>query len=64
MKQANGSVDAALRKKNYEMAAKRVADQAYWLPLWSYSVTTALNKDLELNLNPDEFIDFFRAKWK
>jgi peptide/nickel transport system substrate-binding protein len=64
LKEANASVDQPLRKKIYEAAAKRVADQAYWLPLWSYNVTMAQNKDLEISLNPDEFIDFFRAHWK
>jgi len=64
LQQANASVDQALRKRNYEAAARRIAEEAYWMPLWSYSVTTAVNKDLEVNLNPDEFIDFFRARWK
>ena len=64
LQEANTSVDQERRKKIYEAAAKRVADQAYWLPLWSYNVTTAQNKDLELNLNPDEFVDFFAARWK
>jgi peptide/nickel transport system substrate-binding protein len=61
---ANSSPDQARRDAIYQAAAKRVADQAYWLPLWSYNVTTAQNKDLEITMNPDEFVDFFRAHWK
>jgi peptide/nickel transport system substrate-binding protein len=64
LKQANSSVDASLRKENYAKALKRIAEQAYWVPLWTYSVTTAQNKDLELSLNPDEFVDFYKAHWK
>jgi peptide/nickel transport system substrate-binding protein len=64
LKEANSSVDQEKRKKIYEAATKRVADQAYWLPLWSYNVTFATNKELEVTMNPDEFIDFYRAHWK
>lgn len=64
VQQANTSTDRELRQVKYVKAAQRVAEQAYWLPLWTYSVTTAQNKELEVSLNPDEFIDFFRAHWK
>lgn len=64
VQKANASVDRGFREAAYVKAARHVAEQAYWLPLWTYSVTTAQNKELEVSLNPDEFIDFFRARWK
>jgi peptide/nickel transport system substrate-binding protein len=62
--QANSSVDRKLREANYVKALKRVADQAYWIPLWTYSVNCAQNKDLEFTLDPNEFPQFSRARWK
>ena len=64
LQKANSSVDPALRKDLYEKAARHVAEEAYWLPLWTYNLTTVQNKDLDLGVNPDEFVDFFRAHWK
>lgn len=64
LKEANASVDPAVRKANYSKALKKVADEAYWLPLWTYSVTTAQNKDLELGMKPDEFVEFYKATWR
>jgi peptide/nickel transport system substrate-binding protein len=64
LKDAAVSTDPKLRQENYSKALKRIADQAYWVPLWTYSVTTALSKDLELKLEPDEFVQFYKARWK
>ena len=64
LKEADVSVDRDLRKRNYAKAQARIADQAYWLPLWTFSITTAQNKDLEFSLDSDEFARFYLAKWK
>lgn len=64
LKEADVSIDRELRKRNYAKAQAKIADQAYWLPLWTFSITTAQNKDLEFSLDPDEFARFFFAKWK
>jgi peptide/nickel transport system substrate-binding protein len=61
---AGASVDPAFRKEAYAKALKIIADKAYWVPLWTYSVNTAQNKSLELSLEPDEFAQFYRAYWK
>ena len=29
-----------------------------------YSVTTAQNKELELSIKPDEFVEFYKATWR
>ena len=64
LKEADLSIDRELRKRNYAKAQARIADQAYWLPLWTFSITTAQNKDLEFSLDSDEFARFYLAKWK
>jgi peptide/nickel transport system substrate-binding protein len=61
---AASSIDPAVRKESYAKALKLVAEKAYWVPLWTYSVNTAQNKSLELSLEPDEFAQFYRAYWK
>ncbi|MGH8431388.1 MAG: ABC transporter substrate-binding protein, partial [Solimonas sp.] len=64
LKEADISIDRELRKRNYAKAQAKIAEQAYWLPLWTFSITTAQNKDLDFSLDPDEFARFFFAKWK
>lgn len=64
LKVADTSLDREVRKKHYATALKRIADQAYWVPLWSYNVNTVQNKDLSLTVEPDEFVPFYKASWK
>ncbi|MEZ2148163.1 ABC transporter substrate-binding protein [Bradyrhizobium sp. DN5] len=52
------------RKALYSKALKLIADRAYRVPLWVWSMNTAMSKELELHINPDEFIPFYGAKWK
>ncbi len=61
---ANTTVDRDKRKDDFAKALRIVADQAYWVPLWTYSVNCAQNKDLNLTLDPDEFAQFYAASWK
>lgn len=64
VKEANTSIDSALRKSDYAKALKKIADQAYWLPLWTSSVITVQNRYLDLSVSPDEFVPFYKARWK
>jgi peptide/nickel transport system substrate-binding protein len=62
--EADTSVDPNVRKRDFAAALKRIADQAYWLPLWTFNITTAQSKDLEFSLDADEFARFYAARWK
>ncbi|MER9424682.1 ABC transporter substrate-binding protein [Mesorhizobium sp. M0317] len=62
--EASKIMDRDRRKALYSKALKLIADRAYWVPLWVWSMNTAMSKDLELHINPDEFIPFYDAKWK
>lgn len=64
LKIADSSADREERKKHYAAAQRYIADQAYWLPLWTYSVNTAQSSNLVLDVDPDEFVPFYRASWK
>ena len=61
---ADTSVDPNIRKEHYAKALKRIAEQAYWLPLFSYNLNYAFNSELEFKPDPDEVTRFFGARWK
>lgn len=63
LRAGDGTIDEAERKKYYSAALTRIAEQAYWLPLWSYAYYYAMNKDLEFQPTPDEILHLYRAHW-
>jgi peptide/nickel transport system substrate-binding protein len=62
--EADGSVDPAKRKELYAKALRKIADQAYWVPLFSYPVNYVLSKDLNFTPSPDEVVRFFEMSWQ
>jgi len=64
LKTADTSNDPAVRKANYAKALKRISDQAYWVPLFSYSTNYAYNSALNFKAYPDELPRFYEASWK
>ena len=60
----DGSVDRKVREAAYAEALKRIADQVYWLPLFTYNVNYAYNADLEFTPSADEIPRFYRTRWK
>lgn len=58
------SVDSRVREENYAKALRRISEGAYWVPLWTFNVIYAVNKELDFELDPDEFARFFNARWK
>jgi len=61
---AGRTQDRDRRKEDYAKALNIIADEAYWVPLWTYTVNTPMSADLELKTNPDEFVPFYDAYWK
>ncbi|CAN5447329.1 ABC transporter substrate-binding protein [soil metagenome] len=60
-----GSIgDPAQRKALYATALKRIADQAYWVPLFTMPVNYVFAKDLSIPIPGDENVEFWRAEWK
>lgn len=64
IKTADGSIDRAVREANYASVMKKVAEQAYWVPLWTYAVSYAVSEDLNFTLDADEIARFFNASWQ
>jgi peptide/nickel transport system substrate-binding protein len=58
------TVERGSREKLYGDAVKRIANEAYMVPLWTFNVVTAQNKNLDLSFSPDEYVQFYAAKWK
>src|SRR3546814_19617628 len=63
-KQAGQIVDEARRKELYSMALKRIAEEAYWVPLHTYVTLYAFSSDLDFQQQPDEDARFYLAEWK
>lgn len=61
---ADTSTDPGIRKENYLKALRRIAEEVYWLPLWSLNTYYVYTKDLEFMPTPDEIPRFFQARWK
>jgi peptide/nickel transport system substrate-binding protein len=60
-----GSVtDPDARRRAYSAAIKRITEQAFFLPLWSYSTTYAFSRQLEFHPWPDELPRFYLSSWK
>ena len=56
--------DAAERKALYSKALERIADQAYWAPLFSYSANYLVSPDLNFPLDPDGLPRLQNSSWK
>lgn len=62
--QGDHTVDTAARKAKYLEALKRIADQAYGLPLFTMPINYVISSDLNMPIAADEFPEFWRASWK
>ncbi len=61
---AEKTADPAERKKIYSEAIGRIADEAYWAPLFSYSANYLVSPELEFPLDPDGLPRPQNASWK
>lgn len=53
-----------MRKDNYHKALQRISEQAYWAPLFNYSMNYAYVSDLNFKPYPDELPRFVLSSWK
>lgn len=64
LKEADVTVDPKVRKDLYKKALTRIADQAYWLPMFTYTSNYVFSKNLNFTPTPDGFPPLFAASWK
>jgi peptide/nickel transport system substrate-binding protein len=56
--------DRARRDAEYAQAIHAITEHAYWLPLYTYTVTYGFARDLEFTPYPDELPRFYSCRWK
>ncbi len=61
---ADAQPDPAKRKALWDKVLRRIAAEAYWLPLYTYSKCYAFSKDLDFTPTADEIPQFFAARWR
>lgn len=64
LKTGDTTVDEAARAAAYSAALKLIADEAYWVPLWTYTASYVMSPDLDFAPTADEFVRFFDMSWK
>jgi peptide/nickel transport system substrate-binding protein len=64
LKAGDTTVDEAKRKEDYAKALTKIADEAYWIPLFSYNTNYVFTKDIDFKPTPDEIVRFFDMSWK
>jgi peptide/nickel transport system substrate-binding protein len=64
IKKGDQEINREQRKKFYSDALKRIAGEAYFMPLWTYNVNFAVRDDVNMTIEPDEIARFFNATWK
>ncbi|TNB47595.1 ABC transporter substrate-binding protein [Martelella lutilitoris] len=61
---AEQTVDQEKRKELYSEALGKIADEAYWAPLFTYSANYLVSPDLEFPLDPDGLPRLQNSSWK
>jgi peptide/nickel transport system substrate-binding protein len=64
LREGDMSTESDVRLAAYSRALKKIAEEAYWVPLFTYTKNYIFAKDLVFNPTPDEYPRFFLARWK
>lgn len=64
LEEGAATLDEAKRISAYNKALGKIADEAYWLPLFTYPTTYAMTKELGWTPTADEIPRFWTAGWK
>lgn len=60
---ADTASDRDVRAENYSLAVQKIADEAYWMPMYNFNVNYGLSDDLNFTPHPDEFARWWLASW-
>ncbi|MBJ3776998.1 ABC transporter substrate-binding protein [Acuticoccus mangrovi] len=58
------ATEDSVRLENYSKAVKKIADEAYWMPMYNFNVNYGLNPDLVFTPHPDEFARWWLSSWQ
>ena len=62
--QGGGSTDPDVRRDAYRQAIRRITEQAFSLPLFTYVTTYAASRSLAFRPNADELPRFYLSSWR
>lgn len=63
LERGDNNTDPAQRREAYAAAVRRIADEAFWVPLWTFPLTYAFHAQLQFSPAADEVPRFYRARW-
>ena len=63
LEMADSSTDPEVRAESYATALKRIAEQAYWAPLFSYNTNYIMTEEVSYTPSTDEVLRFNEASW-
>jgi peptide/nickel transport system substrate-binding protein len=61
---ADTITDPDKRKAAWREGLQRIAEEAYWVPMFTYAKYYAWTRELEFSPTSDEIPQFFAAHWK
>ncbi|MCD6430873.1 MAG: ABC transporter substrate-binding protein [Deltaproteobacteria bacterium] len=64
LEQGDTSIDRKVRLDVYHKALSKIADEAYWLPLFTWVANYAFSDELNFAAQPDAVPRFFLSTWK
>ncbi len=64
VEQGGSTTDPDQRRAAYTAAIRLITDQAYFMPLFTFVTTYAVNKNLEFKAYSDELPRFYLARWR
>jgi peptide/nickel transport system substrate-binding protein len=62
--EADANTDPAKRKAVWHKALTRIAEEAFWVPLFTYAKYYAFVAELDFDPTSDEIPQFYAARWK
>ncbi|MCA1298750.1 ABC transporter substrate-binding protein [Stappia indica] len=60
---ADSATDPEKRKEYYAKALTKIADQAYWVPMFSYNTNYVFTNEVSYTPTPDEVLRFVDMSW-
>ena len=64
VKTGGSTTDPDQRRKAYSKAIKLITERAYWIPMYTYTVTYGISRQLNFKPYPDELPRFYLSSWK
>ncbi|MCX2724036.1 ABC transporter substrate-binding protein [Roseibium salinum] len=61
---ADSATDPEVRQEHYTKALKRIADEAYWAPMFSYNTNYVFTNEVAYTPTADEVLRFTTMTWK